>query len=78
MFHNLRKTVNAFTLNHLYALLLGLVVFIYGWFLFDHVTDTQGLARDLREYRPYGFGLMWVAGLFVWLVIRDARKQSEQ
>ena len=77
MIQNLRKTVNAFTLNHLYALLIGLVLFILGGFLFDHVTNMQGSARDLREYRPYGFGLMWVAGLFIWLVIRDARKRSE-
>jgi len=75
MFENLRRTVNTFTLRHLYALLIGLVVFIYGWFLFDRMAVSL---NGLRPYRPQGFGLMGVAGLFVWLVIRDARKQSEQ
>lgn len=79
MFENLRRTVNTFTLRHLYALLIGLVVFIYGWFLFDRAgLGINGYRHGGFPYRPQGFGLMVVAGLFVWLVIRDARKQSEQ
>jgi len=78
-------------LAHLYALLVGVIVQIAGWFLVFYETGHQSLQvgfcpedrdpvnyRNCFEYgyRIYGVAVILVSLAFIVLVIRDARKQT--
>jgi len=81
-------------LAHLYALLVGVVVQIAGWFLVFYVTGHQARRFpdfcpeerdpiDFRNcfeygYRIYGVAVIVVSLIFIVLVIRDAKKQRPQ
>ena len=74
-------------LAHLYALLVGVCVHIAGWFLMSYKTGdkAQFYCADGNDYpfcaeydyRPYGVAVILVSLIFVVLVIRDARKQTD-
>jgi hypothetical protein len=73
-------------LFHLYALLVGALVHIVGWFLvFDETENKQwrncsfdgytALNCEAYGHRTFGVAVIFVSLIFVFLVVRDARKQ---
>jgi len=82
--------VKKYSLAHMYATLVGLIVIVAGVFLFRFVTSCDSVydlsrqrciedkyLEDFYEYRPYGLALIVLGLIFIYGVYRSASQQAE-
>jgi hypothetical protein len=75
----LRQTIDKLELRHLYALLVGAIVFLVGWWLTFRYSlgRPHGRWEKGHHQRGYGLALIVVSIVFGKLVVSDAQRNHK-